>query len=139
MRQWARSRRWGDRSPQTRQKMPMRRLLPLAALLMAGCASNPQRPQPQVVQPIPQQSPQVRSDLLGMTASELLQRFGTPTLQIREGAGIKLQFRGACVLDAYLYAAPGRGGPERVTHVDTRLSSGADTNQAACIAALQRA
>ncbi len=117
----------------------MRRLLPLAALLIAGCASNPQRPQPQPVQPVPQ-SPQVRSDLLGLTAAELLQRFGQPALQIREGAGVKLQFRGtACVLDAYLYPQPGRPGPERVTHVDARLRSGADTNQAACIAALQRA
>ena len=116
----------------------MRRTLPLAALLIAGCASNPQRPQPQPVQPIPQQSPQVRSDLLGMTAAELVQRFGNPALQIREGAGVKLQFRGACVLDAYLYAQSG-GGPERVTHVDTRLRTGADANQASCIAALQGA
>ena len=118
----------------------MRRNVLLAALLIAGCANNPQRPQPQVVQPVPQQSPHLRSDLLGMTASELLQRFGTPALQVREGPGVKLQFRGpACVLDAYLYAAPGRAGPERVTHVDTRLSSGVDANQAACIAALSGA
>ena len=116
----------------------MRRIIPLAALLIAGCASNPQRPQPQPVQPVPQ-SPQLRSDLLGMTAAELVQRFGNPALQIREGAGIKLQFRGACVLDAYLYPPPGRGGPERVTHVDTRLRSGADANQASCIASLQGA
>lgn len=116
----------------------MHRLLPLTALLIAGCASNPQRPQPQPVQPVPQ-SPHVQSDLLGLTAGELVQRFGNPSLQIREGQGIKLQFRGACVLDAYLYPAPGRGGPERVTHVDTRLRSGADANQASCIAALSGA
>ena len=117
----------------------MRRILPLAALLIAGCASNPQRPQPQPVQPVPQQSPHVLSDLLGLTAGELVQRFGSPALQIREGQGIKLQYRGACVLDAYLYAQPGRAGPERVTHVDTRLRSGADANQATCIASLQGA
>jgi len=75
-----------------------------------------------------------------MTTGELIQRFGQPALQIREGPGLKLQFRGpACVLDAYLYAPVQGGGPERVTHVDTRLSNGNDTDQAACIASLARA
>ena len=59
-------------------------------------------------------------------------------LQIHEGNSVKFQFRGArCVLDAYLY--PGRDGQLRVTYVDTRMPSGADMNQAACISALERA
>jgi hypothetical protein len=75
-----------------------------------------------------------------MTAAELVQRLGMPTIQVREGAGVKLQFRGdACVLDAYLYAPVQGGGAERVTHVDARLRSGADTDQLACVAALQGA
>lgn len=116
----------------------MRRFLPFAALLIAGCATRPEteaeiRPRP--VAPV--QQPQVRSDLLGLTAGELFQRFGTPALQVREGPGLKLQFRGRiCVLDAYLYPPPHGRGPERVTHVDARYPSGADADQRSCIAAL---
>jgi hypothetical protein len=39
------------------------------------------------------------------------------------------------VLDAYLY--PSTGGALRVTHVDTRTQTGIDTDQAACISALE--
>jgi len=115
----------------------MRRIVPLAVLALAACAPRPAvQPAPaQPVRPI-QQSPQIRSDLIGMTASELAQRFGRPAIQVREGPGIKLQFRGACVLDAYLYPPADGRGPERVTHVDTRLASGIDTDQAGCIRAL---
>ena len=114
----------------------MRRLFPAAALLIAGCATTPQ-PQPQPTpQPTLPQPPQVRSELLGLSSADLVQRFGTPALQIREGASVKLQFRGsACVLDAYLYP-PASGGVERVTHVDARLRSGAPTDQLRCISAL---
>ena len=114
----------------------MRRLTLLAALFLAGCATTPEAPPP-APKPTPVvQSPHIRSDLIGMTGGELVQRFGSPALQVREGAGLKLQFRGRdCILDAYLYPAP-TGGVERVAHVDTRLKSGADYNQASCIAAL---
>ena len=71
-----------------------------------------------------------------MTAGELVQRFGQPALQVREGPGLKLQFRGPCVLDAYLYPPDSGRGAERVTHVDTRLASGIATDQAGCIRAL---
>jgi hypothetical protein len=75
-----------------------------------------------------------------MTAGELVQRFGVPILQVREGVGLKLQFRGqACVLDTYLYPPAQGGGAERVTHVDARLRTGADADQSSCIAALQGA
>lgn len=114
----------------------MRRLTIIAsALLAGGCASTP----PVAVQPVPVET-RAGNDLLGMTAGELVQKFGTPALQIREGTSLKLQFRGAgCVLDAYLYP-PARGqGAERVTHVDARLPGGTDTDPRACIAALQGA
>ena len=72
-----------------------------------------------------------------MTAGELVQRLGTPVLQIREGRSLKLQFRASsCILDAYLYPPASGQGVERVTYVDTRLRSGIDTDQAGCIAAL---
>ena len=115
----------------------MRRLFPFVALLVAGCATAPQRPGPPD-QPPPQQQ-QVSGGLLGLTAAELMQRFGRPALQVREGTGLKLQFRGRCILDAYLYPPPDGRGPERVTHVDTRLASGMDYDQRGCVGLLQGA
>jgi hypothetical protein len=113
----------------------MRRFLLLATLALAGCSTTPE-PQPGPVPVTPR--PQPQQGLLGLTAGELAQRFGTPALQIREGVGLKLQFRSAdCVLDAYLYPPAGAAGPERVTHVDTRVRSGARADQVSCIAALR--
>jgi hypothetical protein len=67
----------------------------------------------------------------------LIQLFGQPALQVREGPGLKLQWRGrSCVLDAYLYAQGTAG--ERVAHVDTRVQSGADTDQLTCVGSLSR-
>ncbi len=116
----------------------MRRILLVTTLFAAGCATTPpQQPQPQAA-PVTSQ-PQVRGELLGLTASELVQRFGNPALQIREGQGLKLQFRGSmCVVDAYLYPPRDRSGPERVAHVDARLRSGADTDPRTCAATLLR-
>jgi len=115
----------------------MRRIAFSAVLIVSACAPRPgvQTAPVQPARPVPQ-SPQIRSDLIGMTASELAQRFGRPAIQVREGPGIKLQFRGACVLDAYLYPPDDGRGPERVTHVDTRLASGIETDQANCIRSL---
>ena len=116
----------------------MRIHLAFAALFVSACATTPQ-PQPVTPQPLPV-VPQERGDLIGLSANELIQRFGTPTLQIREGISLKLQFRAdSCVLDAYLYPSPTGQGLPRVTHVDTRLRSGNDTSQATCIAALSGA
>ena len=113
----------------------MRHLAPLAALLVAACASTPP-PTPVPVTPTVVQEPPKRGDLIGLSANELVARFGTPRLQVREGAGTKLQFLGStCVLDAYLYA-PATGGAQRVAHVDTRNREGRAVNQASCIAAL---
>ena len=112
----------------------MRRITFVAALFLAGCATAPQQPvvaPPVVVTPV-QQVPTV---LVGLTAAQLVQRFGSPTLQIQEGVGTKLQFRSErCVLDAYLY--PQAAQPPRVTYVDARLRNGAPTDQAGCISAL---
>jgi hypothetical protein len=117
---------------------PMRKLVPALALLVAACATTPQ-PTPTVPQPIQvTPSAHVHSSLLGMSAAELIEHFGSPALQVREGIGVKLQFRSPyCVLDAYLYPPASSAGLTRVTHVDARLASGADTSQAACIAALE--
>ena len=116
----------------------MRRLYLLGStLLLAACGTARQAP-PQVVTPPP--APIERGDLIGLTSSELIQRFGAPALQIHEGTSLKLQFRGRlCILDAYLYPPVNGRGVERVMHVDSRVSSGADTDQRACIATLQGA
>ena len=115
----------------------MRRFILASTLILAGCAATPQQPVTQT-QPVPvtPAEPQTRR-LLGLTAQDLVGHLGNPQLQIREGNSLKLQFRTQrCVLDAYLYPSGG-GGPLRVTYVDTRLPSGAGTDQAACISALE--
>ncbi|WP_309660851.1 hypothetical protein [Sphingomonas sp.] len=116
----------------------MRRILLLSSLLVAGCETVPDQPQ---TQPTPVTvSPHIRSNLLGLSVSELVQRLGTPALQIREGQGLKLQFRAtSCILDAYLYPPVSGQGADRVTHVDARLRSGANTDQRRCVAALEGA
>jgi hypothetical protein len=85
------------------------------------------------------QPQQETSSLVGLTTQELVGRFGRPALQIREGNSLKLQFRGTrCVMDAYLYPSGG-AGTLKVTHIDTRLPSGGDVDQAACVFALRQA
>ena len=117
----------------------MRRFAPALALILAACATRPQQPvvqPPAPVAPVPR--PQVRSSILGLTAAELVSHFGRPALQVREGLGLKLQFRSPrCILDAYLYPPESGSGAPRVTYVDTRLPSGVAVDQAACISALE--
>ena len=119
--------------------MPMRFLLPVAAfVLLAGCVAREPAPTP-IATPTPvAPKPQVvHSDLMGATAGQLIQLLGQPALQVREGLGLKLQFRGrSCVLDTYLYPQGTSG--ERVTYVDARLPSGNDTNTQECIASQLR-
>ena len=115
----------------------MRRFVPALTLFLAACATRPVTPEPTPVPVVSPPRPQVRSSILGLTASELVGHFGNPALQVREGTSLKLQFRGrSCVLDAYLYPSDS-GGIQRVTYIDTRLSSGAAADQAACISALE--
>jgi len=116
----------------------MRRPIALSLILFAAaCAPRPQAASvPAVVTPTA--PPSQLGGLYGLNVQELAGRFGKPALQIHEGSSVKLQFRGSrCVLDAYLY--PARDGQLRVTYIDTRLPSGADMNQAACISALETA
>jgi hypothetical protein len=114
----------------------MRKSFAIAPLLFAAaCAPRPEAASGPAA-PAPTAPPTQLGGLYGLNVQELANRFGKPALQIHEGNSVKLQFRGSrCVLDAYLY--PSRDGQLRVTYVDTRMSSGADTNQAACIAALE--
>jgi hypothetical protein len=111
----------------------MRRfLLCSAPLLVAGCASAPK---PAATPQVPQ-SEHTRGRIIGLTAEDLVRRFGTPALQIREGESLKLQFRnGRCVLDAYLYAVG--NAPYRVTYVDARTRALAAIDQALCIDLLE--
>ena len=116
----------------------MRRLVTLSTtFLLAACATAPQQPQAPAPTPQPTPQPQETSSLVGLTPQELVGRFGPPALQVREGTSLKLQFRGTrCVLDAYLYPSGGSGAL-KVTHVDTRLPTGGDIDQAACTFALR--
>ena len=113
----------------------MRRLAPALTLLLAACASETPAP---VTTPAPTASRHQHGRLIGLTAPQLGELFGAPRLQIREGPGLKLQYRGGgCVLDTYLYPPASGQGVERVTHIDTRLPSGADTDQVGCEAAIE--
>jgi hypothetical protein len=121
----------------TRHHLSMRRLILATTLFLAGCATAPQQPEPVAPEQAPQPQPvhPQTTPLTGMTQRDLVGYFGNPALQIPEGRSMKLQFRSSyCVLDAYLY--PGQNGVLRVTYVNTRTPSGADTDQAACISAL---
>lgn len=115
----------------------MRRYIALSlTLIIAGCAARPQQPVTVAPPPVQPQPPEAGS-LTGLTTQELVGRFGSPALQIREGTSLKLQFRGPrCVMDAYLYPSGG-SGTLKVTHVDTRTPTGSDFDQAACIFALR--
>jgi hypothetical protein len=102
------------------------------SLLLAACATAPRAPQPGPIPP----TVHTRGEIIGASAEDLVARFGTPVLQIREGASLKLQFRSPrCVLDAYLY--PIGNAPYRVTYVDTRTPALAVMDQALCIASLR--
>jgi len=114
----------------------MRRILLLAGLLLAGCASTPR---PSAEAP-PAEPVAEKGDLIGLTATELSARFGAPALSVPEGDSLKLQFRGpACVLDTYLYREASGKGVAHVTHVDARDTEGRSSDKAGCIAALTRA
>ena len=112
----------------------MRRLLVLSGpFLLAACATRPTAVQ---TPEAPVQAEHTAGGIVGQTADDLVHRFGTPALQIREGNSLKLQFRSdQCVLDAYLY--PSGNAPYRVTYVDTRTRALAHVDQALCIQSLQ--
>jgi hypothetical protein len=118
------------------------RLLALASfVLLAACTTAPQPIQPPMPQlPLPRPSQQSPGAIMGLTSQELVQRLGTPALQIREGNSLKLQFRSRfCVLDAYLYPPVGQAAPYRVTHVDARTRALTPVDQATCLSSMQGA
>jgi hypothetical protein len=77
--------------------------------------------------------------VIGAKAPLLLEEFGTPRIDLREGDVRKLQFAGApCVLDIYLYPPDG-GGELIATHVEARRASdGQDVDRALCVQALRK-
>ncbi|WP_300973133.1 hypothetical protein [Sphingomonas sp. LHG3406-1] len=97
----------------------MRRLFPLAALILGACATTP-RPAPPAAQPRPEAPPPVRTNLSGLAEPDLVRRFGAAPFRVSEGPGLKLQWQSAtCVLDTYLYPPQG-GGAATVLHADAR-------------------
>ena len=106
------------------------------ALVLAGCAATP-KPAPTPTRTVVPAPAREKGALIGLDANALSQRFGLPRLQVREGNGTKLQYAGgSCLLDAYLYPAPG-GGPPRVAHVDTRNREGRAIDQDNCITMIE--
>jgi hypothetical protein len=115
----------------------MRRLLLIAVLFLAACATTPPPKPVGPAKPVVVEKPE-SGDLIGLTANDLATRFGQPRLQIREGDGTKLQFTvPSCILDAYLYPPPSGSGLARVTHVDARDRTGRDVDKTGCITAIQ--
>lgn len=123
----------------SRSSMSRLTMIGAAFALLAGCVSAPSGSPPVATPAAARPQPIISGDpVLGQTAATLQSLFGRPALDVREGAARKLQFSGTtCVLDAYLYPGQGRGDPV-VTHVDTRLPDGRDTDRNACIAQLRR-
>ena len=115
----------------------MRKFVPALTLFLAACATEPGPPPGTTPAPTTASSHR-HGHLIGLSTSELGELFGAPALQVREGSGLKLQYRGGgCVLDAYLYPPPNGQGIDRVTYVDARLSSGADTDIVSCEARIE--
>lgn len=114
----------------------------MAALMVSACGgagivgSASDRPAPQV--PVPGGTP-LTGAVMGQDANSLFAQFGSPSLDITEGRGRKIQFaNGTCVLDAYLYPSQnGRGSPT-VTYMDTRQRDGSPIDPSSCVAALRR-
>ena len=117
----------------------MRRLFPVAlAMLLCACATTREEPAVPSSAAPPETATHRHGHLIGLGVGELGELFGAPALQVREGPGLKLQYRGrGCVLDAYLYPPENGRGIERVIHVDARSASGADTDAAGCEAAIE--
>lgn len=104
-------------------------------LLLAGCATSAGvGPGPGGGGTPPRSSAAV-ARLMGSDATALLNTFGPPLLDVREGEARKLQFGNAtCVLDTYLYP---RGRESVVTHIDARRRDGSPVDEASCVAALR--
>lgn len=112
-------------------------ILPVV-LLLAACAATPSAP-PQAGAAAPsdrQPDGHDHRSLTGMSTEQLVQHFGRPRLQVREGDSTKLQFATRnCVLDVYLY--PGSGGALRATHVEARNGQGDTVSAQSCVYAIE--
>jgi len=109
-------------------------LLPLLAL--AACAAPTARPATRTPA-TPTYSAVGLERVIGQDAAGLVQLFGDPDADVREGSARKLQFGSAiCVLDAYLY--PKDKSEPRVTYLDAREPDGSAIDRASCVAALTR-
>src|SRR3546814_14106023 len=103
-----------------------------AAMLLSACAPSIVSETPQPVRSAAAYG-KVPQALVGADARKLVDLLGRPRMDIRERTVRKLQFaNGRCVLDAYLYNRKGKKEP-LVTHVDTRLPRGDDTDTPNCI------
>lgn len=112
------------------------------ALGLAACAAPVAPPAVVSAPPVAYTSSGLER-VLGQNAAGLVQLFGQPDADIREGTARKLQFQsGICVLDAYLYpkgdAKAGGNAEPRVTYLDAREPDGSTIDRASCVAALTR-
>ncbi len=118
----------------------MRRFAPLALTAFLGACAGGAPPASPVIAP-PRATPApavVRGPLNGQSAGELVARFGSPTFQVREGPGLKLQWSSAsCVLDVYLYPPVGSAGEARALHADARRPDGNATDAGGCARAIE--
>ena len=111
------------------------RLVPLAALGLAACATTPPpaatpAPKPVALTPVPG-----LERILGHPASDAIAALGPPGLDRREGTARAVQFAAAgCVLDVYFYPDPAAGQPT-ARFAEARLTSGASDVAARCLAA----
>jgi hypothetical protein len=126
-------------SPRSTRHHPLMRILVTASamLLLAACAPRVAAP----VEPASTPATPVRptGGLFGVTANDLIARFGQPSFQVREGSGTKLQWsQNGCVLDAYLYPPPDGQGVARVAHIDTRRQSGDTVPLVTCLGLMNR-
>jgi hypothetical protein len=118
--------------------------VPLLALLLAACSGTVPAARPAASLPVPGRmpvpdQPANLAPVRGLSAPQLIARFGQPRLDVTEGKGHKLQFVGPiCVLDAYLYPPERGNGAATVTWVDARQRDGSPLDQASCIAALTK-
>lgn len=109
-------------------------LLPLLALGACVAAPAVERPSTAIVPAT--RAPE--SALSGLSARDLLRRFGRPRLDIRDPTAHKLQFSGdRCILDTYLYA-PRAGREPVVSYAEARAPDGRAVDANACAELLRR-
>ena len=113
---------------------PLRRLAPIAALVVSACATTPPPP-PVVARPVALTPVPGLERIIGRPATDATALLGVPTLDRREGTARAVQFAAAgCVLDVYYYPDPAAGQPT-ARFAEARLPSGVADPAARCFAA----